>query len=244
MDDEKRENDDKEQNINQKDYNGKRQRTDKKVFALSPAAKDILEWIYCIVIAIVLAVLIKYYLGTPTVVRMSSMYPTLEQSDRLILSRIDKTRKKLPERGDIITFEEPSRNIDLSEIDMENPVAKYENEPQGWWNKFVYYVLEINKTSYIKRVIGLPGEHIQIKNGKVYINEQELQENYLQDGIVTDTPEIGFNDFTVPENCIFAMGDNRNHSQDCRDFGCIPLERIESTVALRIWPLNLFGKVE
>ena len=70
--------------------------------------KDILEWIYCIIIAVVLAVLIKYYVGTPTVVRMSSMYPTLEQDDRLILSRINKTLKKLPERGDIITFEQPS----------------------------------------------------------------------------------------------------------------------------------------
>ena len=243
MDDEKRENDDKEQNINQKDHNGKRQRTDKKVFALSPAAKDILEWIYCIVIAIVLAVLIKYYLGTPTVVRMSSMYPTLEQSDRLILSRIDKTRKKLPERGDIITFEEPSRNIDLSEIDMENPVAKYENEPQGWWNKFVYYVLEINKTSYIKRVIGLPGEHIEIKDGKVYINGTELEEDYLTPGL--ETPASGpFTDFVVPENCVFAMGDNRANSTDCRNFGCIPLEKIEGKVVIRFFPFNKFGKVK
>ena len=236
MDDEKRENDDKEQNINQKDNK-------KRAFVLSPAAKDILEWIYCIVIAIVLAVLIKYYLGTPTVVRMSSMYPTLEQSDRLILSRIDKTRKKLPERGDIITFEEPSRNIDLSEIDMENPVAKYENEPQGWWNKFVYYVLEINKTSYIKRVIGLPGEHIEIKDGKVYINGTELEEDYLTPGL--ETPASGpFTDFVVPENCVFAMGDNRTRSTDCRVFGCIPLKKIESIVAIRIWPLDRWGHVD
>ena len=104
--------------------------------------------------------------------------------------------------------------------------------------------LEIGKRSYIKRVIALPGEHVQIKDGKVYINDKELKEDYLQAGIVTDILGNGFDDFTVPENCVFAMGDNRNHSTDCRAFGCIPLEKIESTVAIRIWPLEKWGKVK
>ena len=81
-------------------------------------------------------------------------------------------------------------------------------------------------------------------NGKVYINDEELQEDYLQPGVVTDVSESGFDDFVVPENCVFAMGDNRNHSTDCREFGCIPLEKIESKVWIRIWPLNLWGKVK
>ena len=51
-------------------------------------------------------------------------------------------------------------------------------------------------------------------------------------------------DLVVPENCIFAMGDNRGQSTDCREFGCIPLEKVESKVWIRFWPLNLFGKVE
>ena len=104
--------------------------------------------------------------------------------------------------------------------------------------------LEIGKRSYIKIVIALPGEHVEIKNGKVYIDEKELEEPYLQEGIVTDVTGVGFNDFKVPENCVFALGDNRNHSTDCRAFGCIPLKEIESTVAIRIWPLNKWGKVE
>ena len=74
--------------------------------------KDFLEWIYCIIIALVIAILIKYFIGTPTVVQMDSMYPTLVQGDRLILNRIPKTTKKLPKRGDIITFEAPlKKNI-------------------------------------------------------------------------------------------------------------------------------------
>jgi signal peptidase I len=104
--------------------------------------------------------------------------------------------------------------------------------------------LEINKKSYIKRVIALPGEYVEIKEGKVYINGNELEEDYLPDGLVTDIGKGYYSGFTVPENCVFAMGDNRSQSTDCRAFGCIPLEKIEGKVSLRFWPLNLFGKVD
>lgn len=211
---------------------------------MNEKAKDILEWIYCIVIAVVLALLFRYFIGTPTIVKQVSMYPTLVQDQRLWLNRLGRTTKKLPNRGDIITFEAPSKKTyTYSEIDESNPVAKYENEPTGLWSKFAYYVLELGKDSYIKRVIALPGEHVEIKDGEVYINGEKLQEDYLQDGIVTDIMGAGFSDFVVPENCVFAMGDNRSHSTDCRAFGCIPLEKIESKVWIRIWPLNLWGKV-
>ena len=207
--------------------------------------KIILEWINCIIIAIILALLFRYYIGTPTIVRMSSMYPTLIENQRLLLNRWTRTTKKIPSRGDIITFEKPSKtNYNAEEIDKANPIAKYENEPTGLWSKFIYYVLEIGKDSYIKRVIALPGEHVVIKDGKVYINNEELQENYLQENVKTEIRrEIGFNDFVVPENCVFAMGDNRDGSMDCRDFGCIPIEKIESKVWIRIIPFDKFGKI-
>lgn len=211
---------------------------------MNSTVKEILEWIYCILIALVLAMLFRYFIGTPTIVKQVSMYPTLVQDQRLWLNRWGRTTKTLPERGKIITFEEPDKinYASQSEIDLENPVAKYEEKNGLQW--FVNNFLEIGKRSYIKRVIALPGEHVQIKDGKVYINDEELKESYLQDGIVTDVTGVGFNDFVVPENCVFAMGDNRNHSTDCRAFGCIPLEKIESTVAIRIWPLDRWGKVD
>lgn len=212
---------------------------------MNPKIKDILEWVYCIIIAVILALLFRYFIGTPTIVKQKSMYPTLEQNQRLWLNRWTRTTKTLPERGEIITFEAPTKkSFTSSEIESEQPIAVYEDEPSNIFGKFTKYVLEIGKESYIKRVIALPGEHVEIKDGKVYINGEELEEPYLQDGVVTDIIGVGFSDFVVPENTVFAMGDNRPHSTDCRAFGCIPLDRIESTVVLRFWPLNKFGKVD
>ena len=212
---------------------------------LTDKTKDILEWIICIVIAFVLALLVRYYIGTPTIVKMPSMYPTLKQDQRLILNRWCRTIKEMPSRGDIITFEAPTSDSYIFPKDF-NPndvAAKYSNEKTKALDKFIYNVLEVNKASYIKRVIALPGEHLQIKDGKVYINDVELQEDYLHPQITTSTENCPFYDLVVPENCVFVMGDNRPESTDSRRFGCIPLEKIESKVWIRFWPLNLFGKV-
>lgn len=213
---------------------------------LSDKTKDILEWIACILIAFVLALVIRYFIGTPTIVKMPSMYPTLQPNQRLILNRWGRTTKTMPNRGDIITFEAPTSDsyIMPSQFDSNDVIAKYSNEPQSAWGKFVHYVLEIGKDSYIKRVIALPGEHIQIYNGKVYINGNELQEDYLQPQVTTSTDNSTYYDLLVPENCVFVMGDNRAESTDSRSFGCIPLEKIESKVWVRFWPFNLFGKVD
>ena len=206
--------------------------------------KDIIEWIVCIIIALIIAIAFRYFVGTPTIVQQPSMQPTLLQNHRLWLNRWVRTTKKMPSRGDIITFEAPSKTELTSEDIAQSAVARYENEPKSLWNKFSYYVLEVNKTSYIKRVIGLPGDHIEIKDGKVFLNGEELNEPYIQSGVVTDNGHGNCTNIIVPENCVFAMGDNRAQSSDCRRFGCIPLDKIESKVWIRIWPLNLFGKID
>ena len=199
---------------------------------MSEKTKDIIEWIECIVIAIVLALLIRYFVGTPTVVQQESMYPNLKPGERLILNRIP--------------FEAPTKKVVTDkEVDFSKPVAIYSRKFNNVISKFTYYVLEWGKESYIKRVIALPGEHVQIMDGKVYIKGEELDESaYLKDTVVTNSNNGVFTDFTVPEGCVFAMGDNREHSIDCRKFGCIPLEKIEGKVTVRFWPLNKMGKIE
>lgn len=210
---------------------------------MNPKIKNIIEWTYCILIAVVIALAVKYFIGTPTVVRQTSMNNTLQEGQRLWLNRWIRTVKGTYKVGDIITFEAPSDSyITLDKINFDYPVAQYNNIPKGLWSKFAYYVLETTKTSYIKRVIGVAGDHIKIENGKVYRNGQELNETYLSEGTTTEGKT--FSDIVVPEGYVFAMGDNRNHSTDCRDFGCIPVEKIESKVAFRFWPLNKFGKIK
>ena len=202
---------------------------------------NILEWTLCILLALIIALLTRYYIITATVIKQSSMYPTLKENQRIIISRTKRITKSQYQAGDIITFEAPSKIKQGAEVDVSNPVAIYNYEPQGLMNKLVYYVLELNKISYIKRVIGIAGDRVQIKDGKVYVNGEELKEEYLPEGTTTKT--VYYNDVIVPEGCVYVMGDNRDQSMDSRTFGCIPLEKVEGKVILRYWPLNAFGGV-
>ncbi len=204
--------------------------------------KDILEWVYCIIIALVLALLFRYFVATPTIVKQRSMFPTLQENQRLILNRTFRITKKKPEKGDIITFEAPTKTYSKWEADQSNPVAVYDNEPKGLFNKFVYYILEITKKSYIKRVIALEGDHVKIEDNKVYVNGELLEEEYLKNDVITESDV--FYDFIVPEGYFFAMGDNRTKSTDCRQIGCIPFDKLEGIVIFRFWPFSEFGGIE
>ncbi len=201
--------------------------------------KEIWEWIYCILIAIVFALLIRYFIFTPTMIKQTSMYPTLQEGERVFLSRMMRNFDEMPERGNIIIFEMP----DGHPSDNQLPIAYY-NSHDGLLDKFDRYFLELGKISYIKRVIGLPGEHIKILEGQVYINGEVIEETYLVEGLKTGTMDGEYCDVIIPEGCIFAMGDNRNGSMDSRVFGCIPLDKIEGEVLFRIWPLNKFGDID
>ena len=204
--------------------------------------KEVFEWIYCIIIALVLALLFRYFIGTPTVVQQRSMYPTLKENQRLFLNRTFRITGKEPKLGDIITFEAPSSFYTRYDANQKNPVAKYEHEFNNIFEKFIYYVIENTKTSYIKRVIAVEGDHVEIKDNTVFVNGIELEEEYLSDEVITESQV--FTNFIVPEGYIFAMGDNRTKSKDCRDLGCVPLNKVEGIVVLRFWPLDVFGKVK
>ncbi len=205
-------------------------------------AREILEWVICIVIAFSLAVVIKYFIFTPTLVKQSSMYPTIYSGDRVFVNRLVRTFRIPLEKGDIITLEAPARITS-------GDVVAYYDEYTGM-KYFAHEVLEFGRVSYIKRVIGVAGDTIKFEDGKVFVNGEELDESkYLPDGTYTSI-ELAYtskhvpSEFVVPEGYVFAMGDNRNASQDCRQLGCIPIEKIEGKVLFRLWPLNRFGGIE
>jgi signal peptidase I len=190
--------------------------------------KNLLQWIVCIFLAMIFLLIFKYYVAIPTVVSGSSMNPTLSDNEKLIANRTFRLTGKTPERYDIVTFIAPDFEYNLSNADQSNPVARYSNESKNIVSYFFSNVLKESDTTYIKRVIALPGEHVQIKNGKVYINGEELKENYLASDTVTASRY--FKDFVVPEGYIFCLGDNRKKSSDCRNFGCIPFNKIDGIV--------------
>lgn len=204
--------------------------------------RNIIEWILCILVAVSVAILFRYYIGTPTQVKSISMQDTLIEGQILLLNKYSfRVQKELPKRGEIVIFESPKRNYHTVEEAQEKEYKAIYDTQQTIIEKFFYQVLEIGKQSYIKRVIALEGEHVQIKDGKVYVNEEELEENYVKSGIITTSKCI--TEFTVPKDYVFVMGDNRSNSMDAREFGCIPIEKIQAKVGIRIWPFSQWGEV-
>jgi len=95
---------------------------------------------------------------------------------------------------------------------------------------------EPSTSPFIKRVIGLPGETLEIKNSTVYINGKPIAESYLPAKIEMEP----FGPYKIPKDAIFVMGDNRQHSADSRYFGAVPLKNIKGRAVLTYWPLNRF----
>ncbi len=98
---------------------------------------------------------------------------------------------------------------------------------------------EPGSTPYIKRVIGLPGDVVDLRNGHVFINGQEISEPYVYPGQVTE-PLNGQSHWVVPAGSLFVMGDHRENSSDSRVFGPVPIANVIGRAWLRYWPLNTF----
>ena len=90
---------------------------------------------------------------------------------------------------------------------------------------------------YIKRVIGLPGDRVQIANGEVLVNGMLIDEPYIADAPLYQT------EWTVPENSLFVLGDNRNNSSDSHNWGPVPLEYVVGKAVLIYWPLENWGLI-
>ena len=104
--------------------------------------------------------------------------------------------------------------------------------------RFDIVVVRLEDEDIIKRVIGLPGEVIEYKDNTLYVNGKKVEEK------VKGLNTADYKSEKIPADYYLVMGDNRAQSADSRRFGCIPLENIESKVWIRVWPLNLFGKID
>ena len=160
------------------------------------------QWIRDIGRALLIVLAITTFIK-PTIVHGTSMNPTLQDGDYLLVSKQTYTFEE-PERGEIIIF------------------------PVGEDNKL-----------YIKRVIGLPGDVITIKNGEVYVNGKEDAQNYTLDGYTSGN----IDELVVPDGEVFVLGDNRLNSIDSREIGTKKIDDVKGVAFIRLWPPAAFGKL-
>lgn len=201
--------------------------------------KEVWEWVYTIAIALAVAMLIKCFLADIVRVDGLSMYPTLNHSDRLIVRKVGYT----PHQGDIIILDS---HYAKRESYYKQVAASEGKENLNFFDKFFTSVPEeLQKKYYVKRVIALPGQTVDIKNGRVYVDGEMLQEDYYN-GVTSPTdPSVSYPQ-TVEENMVFVMGDNRENSADSRSssLGQVPFEAIKGKAIFRLFPFSSFGTVK
>lgn len=158
-------------------------------------ALDLLE---AVTIAVILAVVIRFFLFEPFVIPSASMEPTLVPGDRVMVNKL-AYRLGEPKPGDIIVF-------------------RYPLDP---------------RTIYIKRLIAVGGQTVELRDGQLFVNGRKVQEAYLP-----HNPGGGgdFGPVRVPPGTYFVMGDNRNNSQDSRVWGPVPRQNILGKAEVLFWP--------
>lgn len=178
-------------------------------------------------IALLLAFGVRATVAEARFIPSESMLPTLEVGDRLIIEKASFTLSRLlrrPEQlhhGDIVVFSPPKEALGPGE--------------EG--------------NAFIKRIIGLPGDRLQVRDGQVFRNGQRLSEPYVQEEPYyrmpdPDNPTAHFHEgreVVVPPNNVFVMGDNRNNSKDSHVWGFLPIENIIGRAVVRFWPPTRLG---
>lgn len=163
------------------------------------------ENIQTIVVAVILAFVIRTFVAEARYIPSGSMEPTLQINDRLVVEKLSYDFSQ-PEHGQIIVFMPPKEiNIDQA---------------------------------FIKRVVGLPGDTVEVANGKVIVNGVPQNEPYI-----AEAPSYPMSARRVPPGYYFVMGDNRNNSYDSHMWGFLPRENIIGRAFFRFWPLNRVGSV-
>ena len=188
------------------------EKKDKKKVKVSPevkARREAYDWIQSLISALLICVLVFVFVIRIMDVNGTSMVPTLENGEKLLVSDLFYE----PRRGDVVVFSKDSYDPDKA---------------------------------LVKRVIAVEGDvvNIDFDNGIVYVNGEAIEEDYLD--VLTKTKLDFIGPQTVPENCVFVMGDNRNASTDSRDkrIGMVDKRLIIGKVLLVIYPFSSFGTVD
>ncbi len=179
--------------------------------------RSAVEWVAVIVGALIVALVVKTFLFQAFYIPSESMEPTLEANDRVLVNKLSYDLHDV-NRGDVIVFELPPDEVGSDGI-----------------------------KDLIKRVIGLPGDVVESRDGVVYVNDRRLEEPYLAEGMITGDPDDPLNPAierqTVPDDHVFVLGDNRSNSADSRYAyrGPIPIDTIVGRAFVLVWPPSKLG---
>jgi len=167
---------------------------------------ELFDWIKAIIIALIIAFLIRGFVVSPIIVDGPSMQPTLYDRDQMIVNKFTYHFSE-PERFDIVVFH------------------------------------ATEEKDYIKRVIGLPGEHVEVKNNQLYINDIKKNEYFLNDNEDIETIDFTLESLpgnydVIPDNKVLVLGDNRENSTDSRMIGLVDIDEIVGKTSLVYWPFQ------
>jgi signal peptidase I len=174
----------------------------------------LLEMLETLLLALIVFVVVQLFVAQPYQVQQESMENTLMPYQYVLVDKLSPLFSDY-NRGDIIVF----------------------TPPEGWSH-------DKANTPFIKRVIGIPGDTIDIRDGKVFVNDLPLDEPYLYNGEPTAVPDPQVHTWTVGKGQLFVMGDHRAASQDSRHFGPIERSAVIGRAWLRYWPLEDFGMIK
>jgi signal peptidase I len=187
--------------------------------AKGSSARWIVELVSVVLVAILVAVLLRTFVVATYSIPSGSMEPTLQIGDRIVVNKLSYHLHGV-DRGNIVVFSTP-------------PTEDCAGQPVS---------------DLVKRVIGLPGEMISLADGRVYINGHVLPEPYLPPDVRNDTypgpsnaPYSLQHAYRIPAGQVFMMGDNRSQSCDSRYWGTVGESTIVGKVDMRIWPLSRIG---
>ena len=185
--------------------------------------EELLSWVYTLLAALVIVTVIRTFFFEPIRVDGESMRNTLQDGDVVLVTKPEYWTGNY-QRGDIIICRYPNRNKESS-ISLGGS----------------FELTFTNHTLFVKRLIGLPGDKIEFRQGVLYVNDQLVDESNI-DVYIPYTRSMG--PITLGRDQYFVVGDNRGNSNDSRAVGPISEDMIVGHVNLVVWPLSNFGKVE
>jgi signal peptidase I len=188
---------------------------------------SLIELVTIVAVALGLALGIQAFLVKPFRIPSESMVPTLQVGQRVLVDRVS-LRFSDPDRGDILVFKPPEGQPSTCGVERPSDEPCPEGTP------------ERSDTNFIKRVVGLPGDHLKVIAGSVYINGKRQDEPFAH--LDSQCPTCNLpREITIPKGEYYMMGDNRGESADSREWGPVPKKWIIGKAFMTYWPPGRIG---